>query len=195
MPASNVTLTAQWTALPNHTVTFNNNGGSGSMAAQTANVAINLTTNTFTRAGYAFSGWNTVAAGGGTSYANGASYAFTADVTLYAQWTANPKLATPVPTWPYVPGSNNDSLSWLSVANATGYKVLTCSGSNSSGPCTPTTQTSLITTTSYAPSDSNNYTLCIVVVATDSSNTYPDSLQSRRACVTRATGTYTHSYP
>ena len=88
MPASNVTLTAQWTALPNHTVTFNNNNGTGSMTAQVANVATNLTTNTFTRTGYSFSGWNTVAGGGGTAYADGASYAFAADVTLYAQWTA-----------------------------------------------------------------------------------------------------------
>ena len=86
--AADVTLYAQWTALPNHTVTFNNNNGTGSMTAQVANVATNLTTNTFTRTGYSFSGWNTVAGGGGTAYADGASYAFAADVTLYAQWTA-----------------------------------------------------------------------------------------------------------
>jgi len=47
-----------------------------------------LTLNTFTRTGYSFSGWNTAANGSGTSYADGASYPFTADATLYAQWTA-----------------------------------------------------------------------------------------------------------
>ena len=73
---------------PTHTVIFNANGGSGTMSNQVANVATNLTTNTFTRTGYSFSGWNTVAGGGGTAYADGASYAFAADVTLYAQWTA-----------------------------------------------------------------------------------------------------------
>jgi len=87
---ADVTLYAQWTALPNHTVIFNNNGGTGVMANEVNNVATALTTDTFTRAGYSFSGWNTAANGSGTAYADGASYPFTADVTLYAQWTALP---------------------------------------------------------------------------------------------------------
>ena len=70
-------------------VTFNANGGTGSMSAQTSCSAANLTSNAFTRAGYTFSGWNTAADGSGTAYANGASYPFTASATLYAQWTAN----------------------------------------------------------------------------------------------------------
>ena len=69
---------------------FNNNGGTGTMANEVNNVAAPLTTDTFTRAGFTFAGWNTVAGGGGTSYADAASYPFTADVTLYAQWTALP---------------------------------------------------------------------------------------------------------
>lgn len=73
-----------------YTVTFNSNGSSGSMTAQSANVATNLTTNSFTRAGFSFAGWNTVAGGSGTNYADGGSYAFAADVTLYAQWTLLP---------------------------------------------------------------------------------------------------------
>ncbi|HEY4152444.1 MAG TPA: InlB B-repeat-containing protein, partial [Pseudolysinimonas sp.] len=87
---ADVTLYAQWTALPNHTVTFNNNGGTGTMANEVHNVATALTTDTFTRLGYTFSGWNTAANGSGTAYADAASYPFTADVTLYAQWTALP---------------------------------------------------------------------------------------------------------
>ena len=85
---ADITLYAQWSTLPNHTVTFDNNGGSGSMSPQTANVPAALTTNTFTRAGYTFSGWNTAANGSGTTYADGATYSFSADITLYAQWTA-----------------------------------------------------------------------------------------------------------
>ena len=69
------------------TVTFNSNGGSGSMSNQSACSDTNLTTNSYTRSGYTFSGWNTVADGSGTSYLDGASYPFTTDVTLYAQWT------------------------------------------------------------------------------------------------------------
>ena len=72
---------------PNHTVTFNAHGGTGTMTPQTTNVSTALTANAFTRTGYNFSGWNTVAGGGGTAYADGATYSFAADVTLYAQWT------------------------------------------------------------------------------------------------------------
>jgi uncharacterized repeat protein (TIGR02543 family) len=41
----------------------------------------------FSNPGYTFSGWNTQSDGLGTSYANGATYSFTSDMELYAQWT------------------------------------------------------------------------------------------------------------
>jgi uncharacterized repeat protein (TIGR02543 family) len=87
---ANVTLFAQWTALPSYTVTFDANGGAGTMANQTTNVATALKSTSFARVGYSFEGWSAVAGGGGTAYADGASYPFTANVTLYAQWTALP---------------------------------------------------------------------------------------------------------
>jgi uncharacterized repeat protein (TIGR02543 family) len=40
--------------------------------------------------GYAFTGWNTLANGTGTAYADGASYPFSANATLYAQWALVP---------------------------------------------------------------------------------------------------------
>jgi uncharacterized repeat protein (TIGR02543 family) len=85
---ADTTLYAQWTALPNKTVTFDANSGSGTMAAQVTHIPGNLTSNAFTRTGYTFAGWNTLANGTGTAYANNTAYAFTADITLYAQWTA-----------------------------------------------------------------------------------------------------------
>ena len=88
MGTLDVTLTATWSALASHTVIFDVNGGSGSMGNEVNNVATALTTNTFTRAGYTFTGWNTIAVGGGTPYADGAIYPFNADTTLYAQWVA-----------------------------------------------------------------------------------------------------------
>jgi hypothetical protein len=69
-----------------HTVTFDPNGGSGSMSNQTANSNTNLTSNAFTNSGCTFVNWNDSANANGTSYANSAVYSFTADVTLYAQW-------------------------------------------------------------------------------------------------------------
>ena len=85
------TLYAQWTASPAYTVTFNGNGStSGATAQETDNVPTPLTPNGFVRTGYVFSGWNTMAGGTGTAYADGATYPFGAAATLYAQWTASP---------------------------------------------------------------------------------------------------------
>jgi uncharacterized repeat protein (TIGR02543 family) len=77
--------------LNTYTVTFHANGGTGTMAPQTASAPTALKFNTFTRAGYLFTGWNTAANGSGTAYADGATYGFAADVTLYAQWKATVK--------------------------------------------------------------------------------------------------------
>ena len=78
------------------TVDFDKNGGAGEMPGQpfTYGVAQNLTTNAFTRDGYAFAGWNTAADGSGTPYADGESVKNLTDengvtITLYAQWKLN----------------------------------------------------------------------------------------------------------
>jgi LPXTG-motif cell wall-anchored protein len=73
---------------PTSTVTFNANGGTGTMANQVSGVSAALNTNTFTRAGYTFAGWNIMANGIGNAYADGATYNFLTSRTLYAQWTA-----------------------------------------------------------------------------------------------------------
>jgi uncharacterized repeat protein (TIGR02543 family) len=70
------------------TVTFNANEGTGVMADQVASATSPLTANVFSRSGHTFAGWNTAANGSGTAYADGASYDFTVNTTLYAQWTA-----------------------------------------------------------------------------------------------------------
>ncbi len=87
---ANATMFAQWTANANFTATFNGNGStSGSTAAETNNAPSGLTANGFSRTGFVFAGWNTAANGNGTAYAEGATFPFTANATLYAQWTAN----------------------------------------------------------------------------------------------------------
>ena len=78
---------------PVFTVTYNANGGKGTMAAELDNAPTALRTNRFTRAGHTFTKWNTAANGSGASYANGATYPFTTSVTLYARWKAG-KAAT-----------------------------------------------------------------------------------------------------
>jgi outer membrane protein OmpA-like peptidoglycan-associated protein len=77
-------------ASPSYTVTFLGNGNTGgTMAAETDNVATDLTANSFTKTGNTFAGWSTNSTGGGSTYTNGQSYPFTAGITLYAQWTAS----------------------------------------------------------------------------------------------------------
>jgi uncharacterized repeat protein (TIGR02543 family) len=90
---ASVTLYAQWSA-DFFTVTFNANGGSGSMAAQSDNTTTALSANSFTYSGYTFSGWNTQSNGSGASYSDGTDYSFTAPLALYAQWTAVSVVAT-----------------------------------------------------------------------------------------------------
>lgn len=74
--------------IPNYTIMYNANNGSGAPSSQTKvqNVDVTLSTTVPTRSGYQFAGWNTSANGSGTSYAAGAVYSENSNVTLYAQW-------------------------------------------------------------------------------------------------------------
>ena len=91
----NITLYAQWAPI----VTFDANGGNGSSVTQSATGNTPLTTNTYTRSGFTFAGWNTTTSGTGTSYADGATFNFTTPTTLYAQWTET-SVVLPPPTTP-----------------------------------------------------------------------------------------------
>ena len=73
----------------NPVVTFKANGGTGNDKTQrvTYNTNTTLTANTFARTGYSFTGWNTKADGTGTGYSDKETVKFTANQTLYAQWT------------------------------------------------------------------------------------------------------------
>ena len=86
---SAIVFTAQWTANPTITITFNSEGGS---AVSTA-TGLQGTTITLpaapTYAGYTFNGWFS-AASGGTALTS--PYTLTTSTTLYAQWTANPTI-------------------------------------------------------------------------------------------------------
>ncbi len=92
MGTANVTLYAKWSAKID-TITFNKNDplAGGSMVNQTiaSGSSANLNANGFTKAGWSFAGWATIP-GGTVTYTDGANYAMgTANVTLYAKWSAN----------------------------------------------------------------------------------------------------------
>lgn len=74
------------------TVSYNYNGGSGSMDSQTFypddGESVTIKANGFTRSGYSFVNWNTSWDGNGTSYSAGSTYKGNG-MTLYAQWKIN----------------------------------------------------------------------------------------------------------
>ena len=120
--SANITLYAKWvpdatptptptpTASANpapHTVNFMSNGGAGTMTDQTSSTPASLSSNSFTRSGYDFVGWNTAADGSGTNYPNASSYNFSADLTLYAIWSpSSAQVATPTPSATASPSSS-----------------------------------------------------------------------------------------
>ena len=83
---TNITVTVP----ASYSVTFDGNDSTaGLMAPETNFMPSPLSTNAFSRTGYAFAGWNSAADGSGSAYADGATDAFTANQTLFAQWAVN----------------------------------------------------------------------------------------------------------
>jgi len=84
------TLYAVWAPVsaPQYTVTFDANGGSGTMSPQTftQGVAQPLSGNAFTRAGHSFEGW-ALTPTGGVSFNDRASLSVGGDTQLYAVWS------------------------------------------------------------------------------------------------------------
>ena len=92
----NVTLYAQWTSGSGggttYTITYDANGGQGTVSSQTAAAGASVTLaggGGLSSTGKTFSGWNTDASGTGTAYNGGDSFTVNGNVTLYAQWTSS----------------------------------------------------------------------------------------------------------
>ena len=93
MPASNVTLYAQWVnASVPYTLTYSGNGSTGGSVpvaptsySSGASATI-LGQNNLVKSGYSFLGWNTASNGTGSNYPIGNSIVMTSTQTLYAQW-------------------------------------------------------------------------------------------------------------
>lgn len=91
-------ITFYYTANP-YNVYYMANGGSGTMTDEnnpyTYMDTVTVKANGFTRSGYNFNGWNTMADGSGTARAVGSSFDMPAeDVTLYALWSRIPTTTT-----------------------------------------------------------------------------------------------------
>lgn len=106
--------TIVWTPASSRTcfyVTYNGNGAeAGSISDETAYAAsdeVTVSSNTgasaFTKSGYHVGSWNTAANGSGTTYALGATFNISSNVTLYAQWVAD---ACSAPSEPTISGTS-----------------------------------------------------------------------------------------
>ena len=86
---SSCSKTIEIPALALATITFNANDGSGTVPSAISTyvgVANTIPSNSLTRTGYTFNGWNTASDGSGTTYATGSTITPSGNVTLYAQW-------------------------------------------------------------------------------------------------------------
>lgn len=107
------------------TVTFEPNGGEGTMADQVSSEPRALSSVTFIREGFDFAGWNTSSDGSGTAFSNGQTYSFQANLTLYAQWSASP--SRPKPSPPKVidePAPEGDALAATGASTLPGLAAL-----------------------------------------------------------------------
>jgi uncharacterized repeat protein (TIGR02543 family) len=92
---SGTPISMSYTATPTRTITYNANGGSGSMANTTykylQTAAVNLRKNAFTRPGYQFLGWSLSSTATSASYTDGQQWSSSSNsnYTLYAVWKAN----------------------------------------------------------------------------------------------------------
>ena len=82
-----------------YTIEYNANTGTGSISSQEVKYTeeVEIKSNTFTKTGYTFAGWNTAANGTGTTYKEKdvvSKIAASGSITLYAQWTVNKYTAT-----------------------------------------------------------------------------------------------------
>ncbi len=106
-----------------YTITFDSNGGTGSMDSILVNMdeTITLTNNAYTRKGYLFKEWNTKADGTGTTYNNAAEVTKLTsenheEITLYAMWEEN----TAYTINNYVVDENNNYINMIPVGTNSG---------------------------------------------------------------------------
>ena len=75
---------------PTYTVTYNANGGSGTLTDSSSpymqGATVTVKSNSFTRSGYTFDHWDTKSDDSGTDYSPSSTFAISANTTLYAQW-------------------------------------------------------------------------------------------------------------
>jgi len=148
-----ITLYAKW-KVNTYTIKYSANGGSGTMSDTSCTYDSNCTlrTNSFTRTGYTFNGWNTKSDGSGTSYTNSQAVknlvsSNNGSITLYAKWKSSNNICTVGTTYENcLLNENRPSSLWTSTLTNDGYRFVgtkssppnnyICFGTTSSSTCT-----------------------------------------------------------
>ncbi|MCF8538311.1 MAG: choice-of-anchor D domain-containing protein [Candidatus Nanopelagicales bacterium] len=116
-----------YTSATTYSVTYNANGATSGSAPTDAtaydyNDPVTIeSAGSLARNGYEFSGWNTSDVGVGTAYSAGATPAITADLSLYAQWTAVADVGTSASSLSFgtrAVGSGSETTRTLAVTNS-----------------------------------------------------------------------------
>ena len=98
----NISITYTDSSPTTYTVTYDANGGTGTMTdlnnPYNSGATVTVLANTFTRDNYEFDRWNTAANGSGVKYDADDTFKITDNTTLYAQWIKNTPEPTPEPT-------------------------------------------------------------------------------------------------
>ena len=84
---TNMRLYAQWRCSGSYTISYNSNGGEGSINSQENVCEAKVSNNLFTYEDRAFVSWNTKADGTGITYNEGDNISLSGDIVLYAIWS------------------------------------------------------------------------------------------------------------
>lgn len=117
-----------FTTLAQYTISYDNNGGSGTISDQTKDHGVTATLNggaSFSKTGYTLSKWNTASGGGGTDYALSGSYTGNADLELYAIWTPQEYTITLNNQSATTTGSTSITVTYGESTNLTGTPAIT----------------------------------------------------------------------
>lgn len=152
------------------TITFNANGGTGTMNPQTVTSGIEqtLNENQFTFDGYDFDEWNTAEDGSGNAYDDGAGITASSNITLYAQWkklrTVNNIKNTRQPTDQSITEGQRAQFSIEATGNGLSYQWW-INRNDGRGWRKADGATSNVYVTSVTETENTGYKYCCVVIA------------------------------
>lgn len=116
-----------FSTLQRYTITYNNNGGEGTISDQYKDYGVTATLNAgtnFSKTGYTLSGWAT-SANGSKAYDLSGSYTGNANLDLYAVWTPNPYTITLNNQSATTPGTTSISVTYDANTNLSGTPAIT----------------------------------------------------------------------